>query len=114
MRTISFALALMTTAVFGDTSSAQTAAGATSPATQAYMQAMQSMDNKMKTMKPTGDASMDFVLMMAPHHQAAVDMAEAYLKYGKDPQLIRMAKSIIANQKKEIKETENWQKKNGM
>jgi uncharacterized protein (DUF305 family) len=68
----------------------------------------------MKAINPTGDASMDFVVMMATHHQAAVDMAETYLKYGKDPQLTRMAKNIIAGQKKEIKEMENWQKKHGM
>jgi uncharacterized protein (DUF305 family) len=38
-------------------------------------------------------------------------MAQAYLKYGKDPTLTRMAKNIISSQKKEIKEMEAWQKK---
>ena len=82
-----------------------------SPATQAYLQAMGDMTDKMKDMTPSGDPSMDFVMTMEPHHQAAVEMAQAYLKYGKDPTLTRMAKNIISSQKKEIKEMEAWQKR---
>jgi uncharacterized protein (DUF305 family) len=114
MRAISLTLAFVSVAAFADTASAQTPGQTNSPATQAYMQAMHGMDDKMKGMKPTGDPSMDFVMMMAPHHQAAVEMAEAYLKYGKDPQLTKMAKAIISSQKKEIREMEAWQKKHGM
>ena len=88
--------------------------GSNSPATQTYIQAMQTMDEKMKGMAMSGDPDKDFVMMMTPHHQAAVDMAEAYLKYGKDPQLTRMAKSIIASQTREIKEMQAWEAKHGM
>jgi uncharacterized protein (DUF305 family) len=84
-----------------------------SPATQAYMQAMQTLNDKMKGVAPSGDPNKDFVLMMTPHHQAAVDMAEAYLKYGKDPQLTRLANDIISSQTKEIKEMTAWQTKHG-
>lgn len=94
--------------------SAEMSAGSNSPATQAYMQAMQTMDDTMKAMKPTGDPDKDFVMMMKPHHQAAVDMAQAYLKHGKDPLLTRMAKAIIASQDREIQEMTAWQAKHGM
>ena len=96
------------------TAAAQINAPSDAPATEAYMKAMQSMDDKMKSMTPSGDPSKDFVMMMAPHHGAAVDMAEAYLKYGKDPELVRMARNIITSQKTEIKEMNAWQAKHGM
>jgi uncharacterized protein (DUF305 family) len=52
--------------------------------------------------KPTGDIDRDFVAMMVPHHQGAVDMAQAELKYGRNEQLRRLAQEIIAAQQKEI------------
>jgi len=53
-------------------------------------------------------------MMMIPHHQGAIDMAEVELKYGKDPALRKMAEDIIAAQKKEIEDFKAWQKKHGM
>jgi hypothetical protein len=52
--------------------------------------------------KPTGDIDRDFVAMMIPHHQGAVEMAKAELKYGHNELLRRLAKVIIANQQREI------------
>src|SRR6202158_3192424 len=54
------------------------------------------------TIKPTGDVDRDFVAMMVPHHQGAVEMAKAELKYGHNELLRRLAKVIIANQQREI------------
>jgi hypothetical protein len=54
------------------------------------------------TIKPTGDADRDFVEMMVPHHQGAVDMAKAELKYGHNAQLRQLAQEIVAAQQKEI------------
>jgi hypothetical protein len=54
------------------------------------------------TVKPTGDVDRDFVAMMVPHHQGAVDMAQAELKYGHNEQLLRLAREIVANQQGEI------------
>jgi uncharacterized protein (DUF305 family) len=54
------------------------------------------------TVKPTGDVDRDFVAMMVPHHQGAVDMAQAELKYGRNEQLRRLAQEIVANQQQEI------------
>lgn len=42
--------------------------------------------------------------------QAAVEMAETYLKYGKDPVLTKMAKDIVGSQKKEIAAMDKWMK----
>jgi uncharacterized protein (DUF305 family) len=57
----------------------------------------------------TGDADKDFVMMMIPHHQGAIDMANIELKYGKDETLRAMAKAIVEAQEKEIKEMKDWQ-----
>lgn len=62
----------------GMTTKSMNMKGATAPATQAYIDAMTKMQEQMKSMRPTNDASRDFVVMMKPHHQAAVDMAVAY------------------------------------
>lgn len=56
-----------------------------------------------------GDADKDFVMMMIPHHQGAIDMANIELKYGKDETLRAMAKAIVEAQEKEIKEMKDWQ-----
>jgi uncharacterized protein (DUF305 family) len=51
---------------------------------------------------PTGDVDLDFVAMMVPHHQAAVDMAVAVLRHGRNPQIRRLAQEIIVTQQQEI------------
>jgi uncharacterized protein (DUF305 family) len=55
------------------------------------------------TIEPTGDVDRDFVAMMVPHHQGAVDMARAELKYGHSEQLRQLAREIVAKQQQEIK-----------
>jgi len=52
--------------------------------------------------KPVGDIDRDFVAMMAPHHQGAIDMAVLELRYGKNEQLRRIAQEIIVSQMQEI------------
>ena len=52
--------------------------------------------------KPTGDVDRDFVAMMVPHHQGAIDMAMALLRYGRNEQLRRLAQEIIVTQQQEI------------
>ena len=56
----------------------------------------------------TGDADRDFVSMMIPHHQGAIDMAEVVLKYGKDPKVKKLAQDIIKAQKHEIAMMQAW------
>src|SRR3954454_21933081 len=57
--------------------------------------------------KPTGDVDHDFVAMMVPHHQGAVDMANAELKYGRNEQLRRLAQQIVLTQQHESEEMRN-------
>jgi hypothetical protein len=52
--------------------------------------------------KPTGDVDRDFVAMMVPHHQGAIDMAQAVLRYGHNEQLRRLAQEIVVTQQQEI------------
>jgi hypothetical protein len=52
--------------------------------------------------RPSGDVDADFVAMMAPHHQGAIDMATAELRYGRNERLRRMAQEIIVTQQQEI------------
>jgi len=52
--------------------------------------------------KPSGDIDADFVAMMVPHHQGAIDMANAQLRYGRNEQLRRLAQEIIVTQQQEI------------
>lgn len=62
------------------------------------------MDKMMADMdvKPTGDVDADFVATMIPHHQGAIDMALAVLRYGKNEQIRRIAQEIIVEQQQEI------------
>jgi uncharacterized protein (DUF305 family) len=52
--------------------------------------------------KPTGDVDRDFVAMMVPHHQGAIDMAIAVLRYGHNERVRRLAQEIIVDQQEEI------------
>lgn len=61
--------------------------------------------NRMMTdmnVKPTGDVDRDFVAMMIPHHQGAIEMAKAFLRHGHNEQLRRLAQEIIVTQQQEI------------
>ena len=52
--------------------------------------------------RPTGDVDRDFVAMMTPHHQGAIEMALAELHHGRNERLRRMAQEIIVTQQQEI------------
>ncbi len=78
------------------------------PAGQAYRQANDKMMEGMEK-EPSGDADRDFVMMMIPHHQGAIDMAKVELKYGKDPELRKMAEGIVKAQEREIAQMKDWQ-----
>jgi hypothetical protein len=52
--------------------------------------------------RPSGDVDSDFVSMMVPHHQGAIEMAQAELRHGHNEQLRRMAQEIIVTQLQEI------------
>ena len=62
------------------------------------------MDKMMDGMAitPSGDVDRNFVAMMVPHHQGAIEMAQAELRYGRNEQLRRLAQGIIVTQRQEI------------
>ena len=68
---------------------------------------MMDMDS-MQKMQMSGDTDKDFAVMMKMHHQQAVNMAEMELAQGKSPAMKTMAKKIIAAQKKEIAQFDQW------
>ena len=78
------------------------------PAMKDYHAAMQKMHQDMMAKPMSGNPDRDFVLMMVPHHQAAIDMAKAQMQHGKDPELKKMNEKMIKGQEKEIAELNKW------
>ena len=72
------------------------------------MKSVQTMHAAMETAKPSGNDDEDFVDLMLPHHEAAVEMAKAELLHGGDPQMRRLAQEIIADQESEIQLMSLW------
>ena len=79
--------------------------------TAGYKAAMMKM--MMDMPKFTGDADVDFMIQMRPHHQAAIDMAKIVLANGKDADTKKLAEEVVAAQAKEIATIDAWLKKKG-
>jgi len=71
---------------------------------------MHAMHAAMVSVQPTGNNDVDFVRLMLPHHQAAIDMAKTQLASGQDPQMRRLAQEIITDQQSEIELMQLWLK----
>ncbi len=71
---------------------------------------MERMHMAMGQVPRSGNSDIDFVRLMLPHHQAALDMAKTQLVYGKDPQMRRLAQEIITDQQLEIELMRLWLK----
>jgi len=69
---------------------------------------MHVMHAAMASVRPSGDNDADFVRLMLPHHQAAIDMAKTQLAYGQDAQMRRLAQEIITDQQSEIELMQLW------
>jgi uncharacterized protein (DUF305 family) len=70
--------------------------------------AMAVMDQGMRRAPMNGVAEHDFIAMMIPHHQGAIDMAKAVLLYTKDRELQNLAQGIITEQQNEIQVMQTW------
>lgn len=83
-------------------------AGQTSGSWVELMAGMEKMHAAMMSIKASGNGDRDFVQLMLPHHEAALDMAKAELLHGSDPQMRRLAQEIIADQQSEIELMKLW------
>lgn len=86
---------------------------AADPAWSAMTATMKNMHAAMAAVEPSGNSDVNFVRLMLPHHQAAIEMAKTQLLYGKDPQMRRLAQEIITDQQSEIQLMQLWLKQHG-
>lgn len=100
-------LALLAVPAMAQDHSGHAMGGADSAATSAYKAANMAMHEDM-TVEYSGDADIDFVRNMIPHHQGAVDMARIVLEYGADPEVKAFAEKVIAAQEDEITWMKEW------
>jgi uncharacterized protein (DUF305 family) len=77
------------------------------PSTKAFQAADAKMHDNMGV-SYSGDPDVDFVRGMIPHHQGAIDMAKVELEYGKNPDIRKIAETIIAAQEGEIAALQAW------
>jgi len=80
-------------------------ASAADPAASGFQSEMAAVTARMHdamAVAPSGDVDRDFIRMMIPHHQGAIDMARVLLTHGHDERLKRLAQSIIVEQGQEI------------
>jgi len=82
----------------------------TDPGWSELIASMDKMHMAMGGVVRSGNSDVDFVRLMLPHHQAAIDMAKTQLLYGKDPQMRRLAQEIITDQQSEIELMQLWLK----
>lgn len=79
------------------------------PADRAFAAAIRDMTTGMHANAPTGETDQDFVRMMVSYHQAAIAMAKAELRYGRDENLKALARDIVTMQEKEVALMKAWE-----
>lgn len=106
MRKKRLALAVTGVAAIGIAAIAPDGVSSNSAATAAFTSAMHAamehMARAMEQAPMSGDPDRDFLAMMIPHHQGAVEMARLELIHGTDPLVRRLAEEILASQQTEI------------
>lgn len=77
-------------------------------ASEGMMSAMSDMNKVMQGVKSTGNQDRDFIVQMIPHHDSAIDMANAELRYGRDARVKKVARGIVKSQTKDITNMKKW------
>lgn len=80
----------------------------TTPGGDSMMSAMDKMSRDMAAVPMTGDTDREFAQMMIPHHQGAIDMARNEIARGKNPEMLKLAREVVAAQDKEIAQMKAW------
>ena len=86
--------------------------GDTGPSSMAFNGIMAKMHQDMQ-IAYTGNADIDFVKAMIPHHQAAVEMAKTVLAFGKEPEVKKFAEGVLNSHGAAIAWSNEWLKKQG-
>ncbi|KVJ82573.1 CopM family metallochaperone [Enterobacter asburiae] len=89
-------------------SASASASSSSSSSSQEYMSGMKGMHDKMMAAVKESDPDKAFAKGMVAHHEGAIAMAETELKYGKDPEMRKLAQDIIKAQKGEIEQMNTW------
>jgi uncharacterized protein (DUF305 family) len=87
---------------------------AVDPAWSELNASMEKMHVAMAAIESSRNSDVDFVRLMLPHHEAAIEMARTELMHGKDPQMRRFAQEVIADQQSEIELMKLWLKQRGL
>jgi uncharacterized protein (DUF305 family) len=104
---------LMGMRAYAQYSHSDSQAASSGPAWSELQHSMGLMHEVLSSLKSTGNNDKDFVRLMLPHHQGAIDMAKTELMHGQDPQMRRLAQEIITDQQSEIKLMQLWLKQHG-
>jgi uncharacterized protein (DUF305 family) len=71
---------------------------------------MERMHVAMASVDRSSNSDVNFVRLMLPHHEAAIEMARTQLMHGADPEMRRLAQEIITDQQSEVELMQRWLK----